>query len=68
MKRLTVLVTLAVLRAGLILFSLNDTAISVADTSILNNEVITSHVETSNYSASATITITMYTVDGELPS
>jgi hypothetical protein len=59
-KRLTVLVILAILLAGLILFGFNDAAISVADTGTSNNEVTSS---TGNSSASATITITMYAVD-----
>ena len=37
MKRLVFLVTLAILLAGLTLFGLSDTAISIADTSIPNN-------------------------------
>jgi len=35
---------------------------SLADSSIPDNELITSQIEASNSSASATITITMYTV------
>jgi hypothetical protein len=58
-KRLTVLVILAILVAGLILLGLSDAAFSIADTGTSNNEV----TSTSNSSASATITTTMYTVD-----
>jgi hypothetical protein len=57
-KRL-VLIILAILLAGLILFRLSDAAISVADTYIPNNEVTSSVSKASNCSASATITITM---------
>jgi len=49
------LVILAILVAGLILFGLTDTAVSIADTG-------TSNQVTNNYSASTTITITMYVV------
>ena len=38
-KRLVTVVTSAILLAGLILFGLSDTSISVADTSIPDNEV-----------------------------
>ena len=57
-KRLVISGTLAVILLGLILFGLGDTAISIADTGTSNNEVTSS---VSNSSASATITITMYT-------
>ena len=50
------LVILATILAGLVLFRLGDTVISVADTGTPNNEVTST---TSNSSASATITITM---------
>jgi hypothetical protein len=59
MKRLTVLLTLAILLAGLILFGLSDTAISIADTTLPNNEAACSGSQANNSSASATITITM---------
>ena len=39
MKRLVTIVTPAILPVGLVLFNLTDTDISVADTSILDNEV-----------------------------
>jgi len=64
-KRLVIVVTLAILLVGLVLFSLSDIGISVADTSIPNNEVASSVTNRGNSSASATITITMYTGDGE---
>jgi hypothetical protein len=51
-----ILVLLAILLAGLILFGLNDAAISVADTGTPNNEVTSS---IGNSSTSATIMITM---------
>ena len=63
MKRLIIVVTLAILLIGLVLLGLADKHISAADTSIPNHEVNRS--ETSNSSASATITITMYTGDDE---
>jgi hypothetical protein len=61
-RRLFVLVTLAILLAELILFGLSDAAISVADTGVPNNEVTSS---ASNSSASAAITIKMYAVGDE---
>jgi hypothetical protein len=61
-SRLVISVTLVVLLLGLILFGLSDNAISIADTSVPNNEVASSISKASNSSASATITITMYTV------
>jgi hypothetical protein len=54
-----VLVILAILLAGLILFARSDAAISVADTGTRNNEVTSSASNPTNSSASATITITM---------
>ena len=65
MKRLIVLVILAVLMAGIVLLGLNDTGISVADTGIPNNEITASQTEAGNSSASATIRITMYTMPNE---
>jgi len=62
MRRPFVLVTLVILLAGLIIFGLSDTSISIADTGTSNNEVTST---TSNSSASALITITMYTLDDE---
>ena len=62
-QRLSVIVILAVLLAGLGLLGLNDTDIAIADTSIPDNEVTSS--VSSDSSATATITITMYTVADE---
>ena len=59
MKTLTVLVMLGILLAGLVLLGLNDTRISVADSSIPDNKTTTSQAEANNSSASTTITITM---------
>ena len=61
MRRLCVLVIPVILLAGLVLFRLSDTSISVADTDTLNNEVTSA----GNSSASATITITMDAVADE---
>jgi beta-lactamase regulating signal transducer with metallopeptidase domain len=58
-KKSFFLVILAILLAGLILFRLSDTAISVADTVNFNNEVTSTMSKASNSPASATITITM---------
>lgn len=65
MKRLVIVVTLAILLVGLALFGLGDKDISVADTGTPNNEVTSSVSKASNSSASATITITMYAVAEE---
>ena len=65
MKRLTVLVMLGILLAGLALLGLSDAGISVGDTGSPNNEVTTTIRKASNSSASATITITMYSVADE---
>ena len=62
MKRLVTVVTIAILLVGLVLLGSSDTRISIADTSIPDNEVTSS---VSNSSASATIVITMYDVAGE---
>ena len=59
MKRLVTIVSLAILIVGLVLSGLNDTRIAIADTSVPDDEVISSINKTSNSSASATITITM---------
>jgi len=64
-QRLFFLTILAIILAGLILFSLSDVAISIADTGTPNNEVTSSVSKASNSSASATITITMYAVANE---
>lgn len=60
MKRLFTVVAIAILLAGLVLLGLSDTRISIGDTSIPDNEVVSR--DANNASASATITITMYTV------
>ena len=65
MKKLTFLVVLPIILAGLILSDLSDTDISIADTGTPNNEVTSSVSKASNSSASATITITMYAVADE---
>lgn len=57
MKRLVTVVTIATLLIGLVLSGLSDTAISIGDTSIPDNEAASS--VSSNFSATATITITM---------
>ena len=62
MKRLVTVVTLAILLVGLILLGLNDTNIAIADTSVYCVESTIRQPDASNSSASATITITMYTV------
>jgi len=61
-KRLAILVILTILMAGLVLFGLSDTDISIANTLVPDNEVTSTISKASNSSASATITITMYTV------
>lgn len=62
MKRLVIVVTLAVPLIGLALVGLSDTDTSVADTSIADNDVTSSVSKASNSSPGATITITMYAV------
>jgi hypothetical protein len=62
-KRLVTVVTLAVVLVGIVLFGSNDKDISVADTSVPSNETTINQTQTSNSSASAGITITMYTGD-----
>ena len=59
MKRLVIVVTIVILLAVSVLLGLSDTDISLADTSVLNNEVAISVGKANNFSASATITITM---------
>lgn len=63
MKRLVTVVTLVILLVGLVLLGLSDRDISVADTSIPNDEVASS--KANNASATATITITMYSMADE---
>jgi hypothetical protein len=60
-KGLVVVITPAILLAGVVSTGFGDAHISVADTSSPNNEVASS--ASGNSSASATITITMYTGD-----
>lgn len=60
-----VLVTLLAILAGLLLSGISDTSASIADTSILDNEITASQGEPNNSCATATITITMYTLPGE---
>jgi len=61
-QRFFFLTILAIILAGLILFSLSDAAISIADTATPNNEVTSGVSKANDSSASATITITMYAV------
>ena len=65
MEELVIIFSPAILLIGSILLGLSDMDISVADTNIHNNEVISSASKASNSSASATITIIMYAVDEE---
>jgi hypothetical protein len=58
-KRILFVVTFAVLLGSLILFSVSDTTISVAHSSVPANEVAGTTDKASNCSGSATITITM---------
>jgi len=55
-------VTLAILLSGLVLFGSSDTVISIADTSIPDNEVTSG--EANNASATATVTMAMTTAPG----
>lgn len=59
------IIILAMLLAGLVLSGLTDAVLSLADTSVPNNEATISISKASNSSAGATITITMYTVTHE---
>jgi hypothetical protein len=61
-KKTFLLATLAILLAGLVQFGLSDNSISIPDTGVPNSEVTSTISKASNSSASATITITMYTV------
>jgi len=65
MKRLIPLIALVVILAGLPVLVESDTSASIAYSNIPGNEITTSQNEASNSSASATITITMYTVAHE---
>jgi len=64
-KRLVIIVTLAILLAALVLLGSSDTDISVADTSVPSSEVASNMAKKGNSSASAVITITMYAVADE---
>jgi len=57
-QRLVIVVTLAILLIGSVLFGSSDKDVSVADTSIPDNEVASSVSKAGNSSASATITMT----------
>jgi len=62
-KRLAVLIALAVLLGGLVLLGSSDTVISIADTDIPDHEVTGSINTTDNSDSSSTsIVITMYTL------
>jgi len=58
-KRLTVLVSLFMPPTGFLLSGIGDTGISIADTSVPDDETASSPSEANNSCASATITITM---------
>ena len=68
MKRLILLIVLVVILASVPVLVVSDTGASLADSNIPDNEVTASQTEASNSSASATITITMYTVADEQAS
>lgn len=59
MKKLVIVATLAILLVGLVLLGLSDTRIAVADTNVYYIETTVGQPEADNYSAGATITITM---------
>ena len=61
MKRLVTIIATAILLIGLVLLGSSDTRISIADTRVPDDEVTSSISKANNSSASATITITMYT-------
>lgn len=65
MKRIVILLILAIVLIGLVLIGSGGKDISFADSSIFDNEVANSMRRTNNSSASTTIMITMYTVDDE---
>ena len=68
MKRPFVLVIPAIILAGIVLFGLSDTSFSIVDTSIPDNEVASRRSEANNASATATITIMMYSSPNEQAS
>lgn len=59
MRKPFLLATLAIILAGLVLFGLNDTSISIADTGVPNSEAASSVSKAGNSPATATITITV---------
>ena len=65
MEELVIIFSPAILLVGLILFGLTNLNISVADTSIPNNEVASTLSKTINYSASGVIMIAWTTASGE---
>lgn len=62
MKGLIVLVILIAVLVGLLLSGIADTSASIADTRIPDNEASSSLSEGNNSTATATTTITMYTL------
>ncbi len=58
-RKAFLLATVAVVLAGLVLFGLSDTGVSLADTGVPNNGATSSVSKASNSLASAAITITM---------
>jgi len=65
MNRLATAIILAILLAGLILLGSSDTDISVADTSVPDNEVTSTLSKIINYSESGVIMIAWTTPSGE---
>ena len=68
LKRLILLIALAVLvviLAGSSASAVSDTRVCLTESDIPDNEITTRQTEASNSSASATITITMYTMPNE---
>ena len=65
MTRLVTIITRAVLLIGSVLFGSSDKGVSVADTSVPDNEVASGISKANNSPASATIMITMYTSPDE---
>ncbi len=61
MKRLSVLIALVVILAGLLTSAVSDTSACSTETAIPDNEVTSNQSEVNNSSASATITITWTT-------
>lgn len=65
MKKLVTVATPAILLVGLVILGIRDTHTVIADTSVPNDEVASNIDRANDSSASATITITMYTADDE---